>query len=74
VDAGLFGIEAYHRDNTQGTPEKWAATAARFGLVTTGSSDYHGTGKPNLLAENTTSREVYERIVARGTGAVPFRG
>jgi len=74
VDAGLFGLEAYHRDNLQGSPEKWAATAARFGLVTTGSSDYHGEGKPNRLAENTTSREVYEQIVARGTGAVPFRG
>ena len=74
VDAGLFGLEAYHRDNIQGSPEKWAATAKRFGLVTTGSSDYHGDGKPNRLAENTTRREVYEQIVAHGTGAVPFRG
>jgi len=74
VDAGLFGLEAHHRDNTQGSPEKWADTAQRFGLVVTGSSDYHGDGKPNRLAENTTSREVYEQIVEHGTGAVPFRG
>lgn len=74
VDAGLFGLEAHHRDNIQGSPEKWEQTARRFGLVVTGSSDYHGAGKPNRLAENTTSREVYEQIVARGRGAVPFRG
>ena len=74
VDAGLFGLEAHHRDNIQGTPEKWVAKAAQFGLVVTGSSDYHGAGKPNRLAENTTSRAAYEQIVAAGTGAVPFRG
>ncbi|MDP9028344.1 MAG: PHP domain-containing protein [Actinomycetota bacterium] len=74
VDAGLFGLEANHRDNIQGSPEKWARTAREFGLVITGSSDYHGDGKPNRLAENTTSREVYEQIVAHATGAVPFRG
>ena len=74
VDAGLFGLEANHRDNIQGSPERWARTAREFGLVVTGSSDYHGEGKPNRLAENTTSREVYEQIVAHATGAVPFRG
>ncbi len=74
VDAGLFGLEAHHRDNVHGDSEKWEAKARQFGLVVTGSSDYHGEGKPNRLGENTTSREVYERIVAQGTGAVPFRG
>jgi len=74
VDAGLFGLDAHRRDNIQGSPEKWAETAKRYGLVVTGSSDYHGEGKPNRLAENTTTREVYDQIVAHGTGAVPFRG
>jgi hypothetical protein len=74
TDAGLFGLEARHRDNVHGTPEKWTAKAAQFGLVVTGSSDYHGDGKPNRLAENSTSREVYEQIVAAGTGSVPFLG
>lgn len=74
VDAGLFGIELYHRDNLPAGRERWADIAKRFGLVVTGSSDYHGAGKPNLLAENTTSPEVYAAIVARGTGTLPFRG
>jgi predicted metal-dependent phosphoesterase TrpH len=74
ADAGLFGLEAHHRDNVHGTPQKWEAKARQFGLVVTGSSDYHGAGKPNRLAENTTSPQVYEQIVAAGTGAVPFRG
>lgn len=71
VDAGLFGIEVGHRDNSPGSRKQWAETAARFGLVVTGSSDYHGAGKPNRLGENTTTREVYEAIVARGTGSAP---
>lgn len=73
VDAGLFGLELDHRDNPPGQRAHWAGIAARFGLVTTGSSDYHGTGKPNRLAENTTAPEVYAAIVARGTGSRPFR-
>ena len=40
----------------------------------TGSSDYHGEGKPNRLAENTTTPEVLERLIAAGTGSEPFRG
>ncbi|HEY4225509.1 MAG TPA: PHP domain-containing protein [Pseudolysinimonas sp.] len=74
VDAGLFGLEAHHRDNVHGGPQKWEAKAREFGLVVTGSSDYHGDGKPNRLAENTTTREVFDKIVANATGAVPFRG
>ena len=74
VDAGLFGLEVHHRDNREGSAEAWTKTAQKFGLVVTGSSDYHGEGKPNRLAEHTTSRAVYERIVGAGSGAVPFRG
>ncbi|WBU38146.1 PHP domain-containing protein [Homoserinibacter sp. YIM 151385] len=68
VDAGLFGVEIEHRDNPPAAREKWSALARRYGLVETGSSDYHGAGKPNLLGEHTTSRAVYEAILARGTG------
>ena len=73
VDAGLFGLELDHRDNPASGRAHWADLAQRFGLVTTGSSDYHGTGKPNRLAENTTAPEVYAAIVARATGTRPFR-
>jgi 3',5'-nucleoside bisphosphate phosphatase len=71
VDAGLFGLEIGHRDNPPRIREKWAATAERFGLVQTGSSDYHGLGKPNRLGENTTTPEVFAAIVAAATGTKP---
>ena len=73
VDAGLFGLELDHRDNPPAGRRHWIDLAERFDLVTTGSSDYHGAGKPNRLGENTTSREVYDTIVARATGSRPFR-
>ncbi|MFT4029312.1 MAG: PHP domain-containing protein [Protaetiibacter sp.] len=73
VDAGLFGLELDHRDNPPASRPHWTELAARFGLVTTGASDYHGAGKPNRLGENTTSPEVYAALVARGTGSRPFR-
>ena len=71
-DAGLFGLEVYHRDNTADGKVRLLELAAKFDLEITGSSDYHGLGKPNRLAENTTSPEVLERLIARGTGSVPF--
>lgn len=74
VDAGLAGVEVGHRDNPQASREKWSDVARRYGLVVTGSSDYHGTGKPNVLAENTTTPEAYARIVELGTGSSPFEG
>jgi predicted metal-dependent phosphoesterase TrpH len=74
VDAGLAGVEVGHRDNPPAAREKWTEIARRYDLIVTGSSDYHGTGKPNVLAENTTNPEAYARIVALGTGSSPFAG
>jgi len=74
VDEGLFGLEVYHRDNTPDGREWLLELAAKYGLAVTGSSDYHGLGKPNRLAENTTSPEVLERLIATGTGSKPFVG
>jgi predicted metal-dependent phosphoesterase TrpH len=74
VDAGLAGVEVGHRDNPPAAREKWAAVAQTYDLIVTGSSDYHGRGKPNLLAENTTTPESYARIVGLGTGSSPFEG
>ena len=74
VDEGLFGLEVYHRDNTDEGKVWLLEVAKKFGLEVTGSSDYHGAGKPNLLAENTTSPEVLEKIIATGTGSAPFVG
>ena len=72
VDAGLFGLEIHHRDNTADGKERLFELAERYGLVVTGSSDYHGEGKANRLAENTTTHETLERIIAAGTGSAPY--
>ncbi|HMM83268.1 MAG TPA: PHP domain-containing protein [Terrimesophilobacter sp.] len=74
VDAGLFGLEIHHRENTPHAMERLFAFADKFDLVVTGSSDYHGAGKPNRLGENTTDPEVLERILAEGTGSTAFLG
>ena len=72
VDAGLFGLEVDHRDNTAAGKGRLLELASKFGLQVTGSSDYHGAGKPNRLAENRTSPDVLARIIERATGCQPF--
>lgn len=74
VDAGLFGLEIDHRDNTEGGKRRLHELARKYGLAITGASDYHGEGKPNRLAENTTAPDVLERIIAAGTGSTPHQG
>jgi predicted metal-dependent phosphoesterase TrpH len=72
IDAGLLGLEVDHRDNPPEGREWLRALAREEGLLVTGSSDYHGAGKPNLLGENTTAQEVLERIMSTATGAQAF--
>ncbi|MEB7448334.1 PHP domain-containing protein [Arthrobacter koreensis] len=73
IDAGLAGLEIEHRDNPEDGRTYLRRLAAEHSLLVTGSSDYHGTGKPNLLGENTTSAEVLERIAELGTGTPVVR-
>lgn len=70
ADAGLVGLEVQHRDNSQAQQVRLAEIARSLGLLMTGSSDYHGTGKPNRLAENTTHPEVFARIEELGRSEV----
>ena len=65
VAAGLDGIEIFHRDHLPEQQELLLRIAREFDLVATGSSDYHGEGKLNLLAEFTTSEENWEKLEAR---------
>lgn len=74
VDAGLFGLELRHRENRPDAVARLAEYAEHFGLAVTGSSDYHGAGKPNRLGENTTDPDVVGRILEAGTGSAPFAG
>jgi len=62
VAAGLNGIEVDHRDQNPDERAILRAIAQELDLVVTGSSDYHGTGKMNLLAENHTSREEWQKL------------
>ncbi|NUT69943.1 PHP domain-containing protein [Pseudarthrobacter sp. C4D7] len=73
IDAGLAGLEINHRDNPEEGREFLRRLAARHDLVITGSSDYHGTGKPNLLGENVTSPDMLARIEELGTGTAVVR-
>ena len=74
VDAGLLGVEVDHRENTPAGRARLLELAERHDLIVTGSSDYHGDGKPNRLGENTTDPGQLERIVDAATGWVPVRG
>lgn len=62
VAAGLNGIEVDHRDQSPAERAMLRTIAHELGLVITGSSDYHGTGKLNSLAENHTHREQWEKL------------
>jgi predicted metal-dependent phosphoesterase TrpH len=65
VAAGLNGIEVDHRDQNPDERAMLRVIARELDLVVTGSSDYHGTGKLNSLAENHTSREQWEKLEAQ---------
>ena len=65
VAAGLNGIEVDHRDQNPEERAMLRVIARELNLVMTGSSDYHGTGKLNSLAENHTSREQWEKLEAQ---------
>jgi predicted metal-dependent phosphoesterase TrpH len=71
VDAGLFGLEVDHPENRDDAKPRLRELAQRFGLAVTGSSDYHGAGKPNRLGECRTAPDIVERIISEGAGATP---
>jgi 3',5'-nucleoside bisphosphate phosphatase len=62
VTAGLNGIEVDHRDQNPSERAMLRAIATDLDLVITGSSDYHGTGKLNSLAENHSDRAQWEKL------------
>lgn len=73
IDAGLMGVEVDHRDNPDEGRAWLRRLAEENSLLMTGSSDYHGTGKPNRLGECTTAPEVLEQIEFRATGSPVIR-
>jgi predicted metal-dependent phosphoesterase TrpH len=67
VAAGLDGIEVHHRDQNAAEQQVLIEIARELHLVTTGASDYHGTGKLNSMAENTTHPAEWEALEARAS-------
>ncbi|WP_369172215.1 PHP domain-containing protein [Streptomyces sp. R28] len=72
--AGLDGIEVDHMDHDPDTRARLRGLAKELGLLTTGSSDYHGSRKTCVLGEYTTDPEVYGEITRRAAGAFPVPG
>lgn len=70
IEAGLLGLEVEHRDNPEPDRQWLHALAQRHELLVTGSSDYHGSGKPNRIGEHSTGRDVVERIAELGVTEV----
>lgn len=64
ADAGLDGIEVDHNDHDEEARARLRQIARDVGLVQTGSSDYHGSGKgPEFsLGCNTTDHAEYRRL------------
>src|SRR5829696_4569231 len=66
AEHALDGVEVDHQDHGANTRAELRALAAELGLLVTGSSDYHGTGKlDHDLGCNTTAPEVYVDLVGR---------
>ena len=66
ADAGLFGIERDHRDHGPQDRADVERIGCELGLALFGSSDYHGSGKPNRIGENTTDPATIAEVVKRG--------
>jgi predicted metal-dependent phosphoesterase TrpH len=69
ISAGLDGIEVDHRDHSESEKSELLRFAIENELIVTGSSDYHGTGKLNQLAECTTHPRQWEALEARALSA-----
>ena len=73
VEAGLLGLETSHSEVKPSTKIILDEFAKEFGLITTGSSDYHGlkTKEKNPLGLFMTDLEMLKRIITAGTGTAP---
>jgi predicted metal-dependent phosphoesterase TrpH len=68
TDYGLGGLEVDHPDHSTAERAELTAIADRLGLLTTGSSDYHGSNKVLRLGQETTDPDTLVRLIARSSG------
>jgi predicted metal-dependent phosphoesterase TrpH len=72
--AGLAGLEVDHLDHDEGERAHLRALAAELGLLSTGSSDFHGENKANRLGACLTGEAAYASLVERATGVEVVAG
>ena len=73
--AGLCGVEVDHEDHDELTRAELAELTEALGLVHTGSSDYHGTGKvDHEVGCNTTDRQQLDRLLGAAASAATASG
>ncbi|WP_216898095.1 PHP domain-containing protein [Nocardia alni] len=65
---GLGGLEVDHPDHSAADRTVLRELAAELGLLTTGSSDYHGANKTIRLGEFTTDPAQFEKLAGKATG------
>lgn len=75
AEDGLAGIEIDHEDHGPADRTALREIASAHGLVVTGSSDYHGTGKVgHALGVNTTDPAEFSRLLALARVAAAAAG
>lgn len=65
---GLGGLEVDHPDHSDADRRVLRGLAGELGLITTGSSDYHGTNKTIRLGEFTTAPDQFEELAGKASG------
>jgi predicted metal-dependent phosphoesterase TrpH len=65
---GLGGVEVDHPDHAPEDRELLRELAAAHDLVTTGSSDYHGTNKTTPVAVEHTDPDAFDALLSRTSG------
>jgi predicted metal-dependent phosphoesterase TrpH len=74
-ERGLAGVEVDHEDHSPATRARLREIAERLGLLVTGSSDHHGTGKAgHALGCNTTAPDQLARLEDLAAGASAASG
>ncbi|SDP42490.1 hypothetical protein SAMN04515671_4170 [Nakamurella panacisegetis] len=68
AQAGLTGLEVEHPDHSEADRAELREIAARFGLLATGSSDYHGHNKKLRLGQESTAPDVLAALIATTSG------
>jgi predicted metal-dependent phosphoesterase TrpH len=73
AEAGLLGLEVDHPDHSEAERAHLRGVAADLGLLTTGSSDYHGANKTTPIGACTTDPDQLAALLDAGTGSAPYR-